>query len=99
MYTEIKGFCGIAIVKVTAEWLFLSKGELWIMVGHVTVYADKLWIPEQAYLVTALWKPRLPVPLPAASCEEMDRKKHPGYALFSFCKIMTLFVIAAFFQG
>lgn len=48
-------------------------------------------------MVTALWKPRLPVPLPAASCEEMDRKKHPGYVLFSFCKIMNLFVIAAFF--
>lgn len=39
------------------------------------------------------------MPLPAASCKEMDRKKHPGYALFSFGKIMTLFVIAAFFRG
>lgn len=36
--------------------------------------------------------------LPAASCEEV-RKKHPGYGLFYFCKIMRVFVIAAFFRG
>lgn len=32
-------------IEVTAEWPLFYKLEIWIIVWHVTVYADKLWIP------------------------------------------------------
>ena len=39
-------FCGIPFIQVTAEWPLFYKLELWITVWHVTVSADKLWIPR-----------------------------------------------------
>lgn len=73
------------------------------MVEHVTVYADKLWIPELTYLKgqNSLETKAPNVLLPAASSDEV-RKKHPGYGFgfyFYFFKIMRVFVIAAFFRG
>lgn len=46
MYTEkSRALLWDPVVEVTAEWPLFYKLELGIIVWHITVYADKLWIP------------------------------------------------------
>lgn len=66
MYTEVKSSSVESNCWATAEWPLFYKLELWTVVWHVTVYADKLWIPNSRLIRSQLSeKPRA---LPIASC-------------------------------